>query len=45
VERHASYEALQEAEIEAILAEYDEWVAAVCPGAAVRRGHGQVARQ
>ena len=33
VERHASPEALEEAEIEATLAVHDEWVAAGCPGA------------
>jgi hypothetical protein len=33
VERHASPEALEEAEIEATLAQHDEWVAAGCPGA------------
>jgi hypothetical protein len=33
VERHASPEALEEAEIEAALATHDEWVAAGCPGA------------
>jgi hypothetical protein len=33
VERHASAEALEEAEIEATLAAHDEWVAAGCPGA------------
>ena len=33
VERHASLEALEEAEIEATLAAHDEWVAAGCPGA------------
>jgi hypothetical protein len=33
VERHASPEALREAEIEATLAAHDEWVAAGCPGA------------
>ena len=33
LERHASPEALEEAEIEATLAEHDEWVAAGCPGA------------
>ena len=33
VERHASPEALEEAEIEATLAAHDEWVAAGCPGA------------
>jgi hypothetical protein len=33
VERHASPEALEEAEIEAMLASHDEWVAAGCPGA------------
>ena len=33
VERHASPEALQEAEVEAVLAAHDEWVAAGCPGA------------
>jgi hypothetical protein len=33
VERHASPEALEEAEIEATLASHDEWVAAGCPGA------------
>ena len=39
VERHASPEALEEAEIEAILAAHDEWVAAGCPGA---RSHEDV---
>ncbi len=33
VERHASPEALEEAEIEATLAMHDEWVAAGRPGA------------
>jgi hypothetical protein len=33
VERHASQEALEEAEIEATLAVHDEWVTAGCPGA------------
>jgi len=33
VERHASPEALEEAEIEATLAVHDEWVAAGRPGA------------
>ena len=33
LERHASPEALEEAEIEATLAAHDEWVAAGCPGA------------
>lgn len=33
MERRASAEALEEAEIEAALAAYDEWVAAGCPGA------------
>jgi hypothetical protein len=33
VERHASPEILEEAEIEAVLAAHDEWVAAGCPGA------------
>jgi hypothetical protein len=33
VERHASAEALEEAEIESTLATHDEWVAAGCPGA------------
>jgi hypothetical protein len=33
VERHASPEALEEAEIEATLAAHDEWVAAGCLGA------------
>lgn len=33
VERHASPEALEEAEIESTLAAHDEWVAAGCPGA------------
>lgn len=33
VERHASPEALEEAEIEATLAAHDEWLAAGCPGA------------
>jgi hypothetical protein len=32
VERHASPEAREKAEIEAILAAHDEWVAAGCPG-------------
>jgi hypothetical protein len=39
VERHASPEALEEAEIEASLAAHDEWVAAGCPGA---RSHEDV---
>jgi hypothetical protein len=39
VERHASPEALEEAEIEATLAAHDEWVADGCPGA---RSHDQV---
>jgi hypothetical protein len=39
VERHASPEALEEAEIEAALAAHDEWVAAGCPGA---RSHEDV---
>jgi hypothetical protein len=39
VERHASAEALEEAEIEAALAAHDEWVAAGCPGA---RSHEDV---
>ena len=39
VERHASPEALDEAEIEATLAAHDEWVAAGCPGA---RSHEDV---
>ena len=39
VERHASREALEEAEIEATLAVHDEWVAAACPGA---RSHEDV---
>ena len=39
VERHASPEALEEAEIEATLAVHDEWVAAGCPGA---RSHEDV---
>jgi len=33
LERHASPEALEEAEIEAALTAHDEWVAAGCPGA------------
>ena len=33
VERHASREALEEAEIESALAAHDEWVAAGRPGA------------
>jgi hypothetical protein len=33
LERHASPEAIEEAEIEATLAAHDEWVAAGCPGA------------
>jgi hypothetical protein len=33
VERHASPEVLEEADIEATLAAHDEWVAAGCPGA------------
>ena len=33
LERHASSQALEEAEIEATLAAHDEWVAAGCPGA------------
>ena len=39
VERHASPEALEEAEIEATLAAHDEWVAAGCLGA---RSHEDV---
>jgi hypothetical protein len=39
VERHASLEALEEAEIEAALAAHDEWVAAGCPGS---RSHESV---
>ncbi len=39
VERHASREALEEAEIEATLAAHDEWIAAGCPGA---RSHEDV---
>jgi hypothetical protein len=39
VERHASREALEEAEIEATLAAHDEWVAAGRPGA---RSHEDV---
>ncbi len=39
VERYASPEALEEAEIEATLAAHDEWVAAGCPGA---RSHEEV---
>lgn len=33
LERHASPQALEDAEIEATLAAHDEWVAAGCPGA------------
>ncbi len=39
VERHASPEVLEEAEIEATLAAHDEWDAAGCPGA---RSHEDV---
>jgi hypothetical protein len=39
VERHASREALEEAEIEATLVAHDEWVSAGCPGA---RSHEEV---
>jgi hypothetical protein len=39
VERHASPEALEEAEIETALAAHDEWLAAGCPGA---RSHEDV---
>jgi hypothetical protein len=39
VERHASPETLEEAEIEATLAAHDEWVAAGCPCA---RSHEDV---
>ena len=39
VERHASRDALEAAEIEATLAAHDEWVAAGCPGA---RSHEDV---
>jgi hypothetical protein len=39
VERHASREVLEEAEIEATLAAHDEWVAAGSPGA---RSHEDV---
>jgi hypothetical protein len=39
VERYASPEALEEAEIEATIAAHDQWVAAGCPGA---RSHEEV---
>ena len=39
VERHASPEALEEAEIEAAIVAHDKWVAAGCPGA---RSHEEV---
>ena len=39
VERYASPEALEEAEIEAAIAAHDQWVAAGCPGA---RSHEEV---
>jgi hypothetical protein len=39
VERYASPEALEEAEIEATVAAHDQWVAAGCPGA---RSHEEV---
>jgi hypothetical protein len=39
IERHASTEALEEAEIETTLATHDAWVAAGCPGVL---SHGEV---
>lgn len=42
IERRASPEAIEEAEVEAVLAAHDEWVAAGCPGA---RSHADVARE
>jgi hypothetical protein len=40
LERLASTEAMDEAEVEAATAEYDQWVAAGCPGALT---HAEVA--
>jgi hypothetical protein len=46
VERHASPEVLEKAEIEATLAAHDEWVAAGCPGARPHEeGYGRTARR
>jgi hypothetical protein len=39
IERQASPQAREEAEIESTLAAHDDWVAAGCPGA---RSHGEV---
>jgi hypothetical protein len=39
LERHASAEALEEAEADAVLAAHDEWAASGCPGA---RSHEDV---
>jgi hypothetical protein len=42
IERHASPELIEEAEIEALLAVHDEWLSAGAPGA---RAHEDVARE
>ena len=42
IERHASPEAIEDAEIESVLTAHDEWVAAGSPGA---RSHEDVARE
>jgi hypothetical protein len=42
IEQHASPEVIEEAEIEAVLAAHDEWVAAGRPGA---RSHEDIARE
>ena len=42
IERHASPEAIEDAEIEAVLTAHDEWVAAGSPGA---RSHKDVTRE
>jgi hypothetical protein len=42
IERHASPGLIEEAEIEALLAAHDEWIAAGAPGA---RKHEDVARE
>jgi hypothetical protein len=42
IERHASPEVIEDAEIEAVLTAHDKWVAAGSPGA---RSHQDVARE
>lgn len=42
IERRASAQAIEDAEVEAVLAAHDEWLAAGAPGA---RSHQDVARE